>query len=59
MTDPGPRGASCTIVEKLDEQLKDEFPLILVRQAGSSAPHGGRTGFDEGVMRLWRRIGDE
>jgi hypothetical protein len=59
VTDLGPRGAGCTIVEKLDEQLEDDFPLILVQQAGSSAPRGGWTRFNERVMRLGRRIGDE
>ena len=59
MTGLGPRGAGCTIVEKHDEQLEDDFPLILVQQAGLSAPRGGRTTFDEPVMRLWRRIDGE
>ena len=50
MTDLGPRSAGRTTVEKVDEQLEEDFPLILVQQAGSSASHGGRTRFDERVM---------
>ena len=40
------------LLKKLNEQLEDDFPLILVQQAGSSAPREGRTRFDERVMQL-------
>lgn len=59
MADPGPRGAGCAIVEKLNEQLEEGLPLILVQEAWSGVPCGGLTRFDERITRPWKRAGDE